>query len=304
MVRNRGVLVASFFTCVLLAVPLIVRAQRVTTGTIAAPSRAVPMRPASTAGPIGRPISVRPSRSVGVRRGVVARSSSVPERRWNGVRVSSDRSLNRTGTRTNDFANQQADDQFGSGIGSGAPVDLEQLLNISPTGGFDWQHVNAINQDLPLKAIVDPVTRLEISQAEHLLKIGGGQFSGAYILGGGGSYYVPEGTGEEQAPPAAEEAAPESQPTETAQPRVIVLQQKTSETQESTPPILANEGNFTLILRNGQKIDAIAFTRVNGTIVYITPDGDRKTIDAAELDSAATMRVNQEHGTPLQLSGS
>lgn len=226
-------------------------------------------------------------------------------RRWNSVRVNGQRTVDRTSRGANGVMSQQVEDQFQSVVPAGAPIDLEQLLNITPTNGFNWQHVNAINQDLPLKAIVDPVTRLEISQAEHLLRIAGGQFSGAYIVGGGGSYYVPEETGEEQQAPPAEEGQPEAQQQgETAQPRVIVLQQKASETQASTPPVLSNEGNFTLILRNGQKIDAIAFTRVDDKIVYITPDGDRKTIDASELDSAATMRVNQEHGMALQLSGS
>lgn len=296
MVRNRGVLVASFFTCVLLAVPTGVRAQRIASRTMAPPPTMVRS---------GRPVSINGAQPAAARGSAVGRSARGPIRRWNGVRVNGERGLNRTSSRANDFANQRSEDQFGSGTGFGAPVDLEQLLNITPTNGFNWEHVNAINQDLPLKAIVDPVTRIEISQAEHLLRAGGGQFTGAYIVGGGGYYYMPAGTGEEQAAPPTEEAQTEAQQQgETAQPRVIVLQQKASETQESTPPVLSNEGNFTLILRNGQKIDAIAFTRVDGQIVYITPDGDRKTIDAGELDSAATMRVNQERGMALQLSGS
>lgn len=299
MVRNRGVLVASFFTCVFLVVPSSIRAQRTATRTMAPPPATAPMRPA---GPVR---AIRSSRPVAVRGSGAAQPARVPMRRWNSVRVNGQRTVDRTSRGANGVMSQQVEDQFQSVVPAGAPIDLEQLLNITPTNGFNWQHVNAINQDLPLKAIVDPVTRLEISQAEHLLRIAGGQFSGAYIVGGGGSYYVPEETGEEQQAPPAEEGQPEAQQQgETAQPRVIVLQQKASETQASTPPVLSNEGNFTLILRNGQKIDAIAFTRVDDKIVYITPDGDRKTIDASELDSAATMRVNQEHGMALQLSGS
>ncbi len=37
-------------------------------------------------------------------------------------------------------------------------------------------------------------------------------------------------------------------------------------------------------------------------IVYITADGTRRTIAVTDLDSDATVRVNQERGTTLQLS--
>src|SRR5690348_9808361 len=161
MVRNRGVLVASVSIGVFLAVPSSIRAQRVASRTIAPPPTTAPMRPVGSMGPVRGSLAIRTSRPVAVRGGSAARSARVPMRRWNGVRVNGERALNRTSSRANNFANQQADDQFGSGVGVGAPVDLQELLNITPTNGFNWQHVNAINQDLPLKAIVDPVTRLE-----------------------------------------------------------------------------------------------------------------------------------------------
>ena len=60
-------------------------------------------------------------------------------------------------------------------------------------------------------------------------------------------------------------------------------------------------GQFILVLRNGTRIQAVAFTSSNGNIVYITADGSRRTIALADLDSETTMRVNEERGTPLQL---
>jgi hypothetical protein len=63
---------------------------------------------------------------------------------------------------------------------------------------------------------------------------------------------------------------------------------------------LPDEGQFTLVLNDGSRIDAVAFTRSNDTIVYITTDGGRRTIAANEVDSDSTLRVNQERGTPLQ----
>jgi hypothetical protein len=63
---------------------------------------------------------------------------------------------------------------------------------------------------------------------------------------------------------------------------------------------LPDEGQFTLVLNDGSRIDAVAFTHSNDTIVYITTDGGRRTIAANEVDSDSTLRVNQERGTPLQ----
>jgi hypothetical protein len=72
-------------------------------------------------------------------------------------------------------------------------------------------------------------------------------------------------------------------------------------TAEMEPPSpLPDEGEFTLVLNDGTWIQAVAFTRSNDTIVYITTAGSRRTIAASELDSDSTLRVNQERGTPLQ----
>lgn len=293
MGQKHGVFFAALFACILLTVPLGVHAQQIPGHRMGAP-RAVPTRPMRS----GQPVALGGSS--------ISRSTAAPGQRWNGVRVNGSRNLSRAGQSGNNIRDRHAQDAFGFG---GAPLSLQQLLNITPTNGFDWQYVNAINQDLPLKAIVDPVTRLQIAQAERLLRIGGGQFSGAFILGGGYGYYMPEETAEgapvsAEAPVSAGEQEPEGQQaTESTQPRVIVLQQKagTNEAQESAPPTVPDRGPLMLVLRDGQKIEAIAFTVADAKIVYITPDGARKTIDAAELDSAATVRLNQENGTPLQL---
>jgi len=54
-------------------------------------------------------------------------------------------------------------------------------------------------------------------------------------------------------------------------------------------------------LRSGQEIEAVAFTRVNDRIVYITLNGGRRTVAVREVDIDATVRLNQERGTPLQM---
>jgi hypothetical protein len=73
-----------------------------------------------------------------------------------------------------------------------------------------------------------------------------------------------------------------------------------SESREEASASVPDEGQFTLVLNDGRWVEAVAFTRSNDTIVYISPAGSRYTIAANELDSDSTLRVNQERGTPLQ----
>jgi hypothetical protein len=64
---------------------------------------------------------------------------------------------------------------------------------------------------------------------------------------------------------------------------------------------LPDVGTLTLVLRDGSRLDVVAFTMTQGQVIYITPEGRRLTISAEILDADATQRVNQEHGTPMQL---
>ena len=64
---------------------------------------------------------------------------------------------------------------------------------------------------------------------------------------------------------------------------------------------LPDAGTLTLVLRDGSRLDVVAFTMTQGQVIYITPEGRRLTISAEILDADATQRVNQERGTPMQL---
>ena len=64
---------------------------------------------------------------------------------------------------------------------------------------------------------------------------------------------------------------------------------------------LRDVGSFTLVTREGYHLDAVAFTRLNDRLVYITPDGGRRTIAFRDLDIDSTQRLNQELGTPIEI---
>jgi hypothetical protein len=227
----------------------------------------------------------------------------------NGVRVNTNRSMSRSLAPVQSTGRHRADAfGFGNGFVGSAGSNLEQLLDISPNSGFDWEHVNAINQDLPLKALVDPVTQLEIAQAERVLRTTGVGFGGGAYIFGGYPYYPPVESEGEQPGYSSDEQGQAAPSGENGRPQIIVLQQApagqpSAESNEGPQPEeqIPDQGELTLVMRSGKQIKALAFTRVNDTIVYITPDGGRVTVDAKDVDADATVRVNQAQGTPLQL---
>jgi hypothetical protein len=152
------------------------------------------------------------------------------------------------------------------------------------------------NQDIGIQAAINPATQLRLAAAQRFLRnnraiLG---YGGYYLLDGGGAYNVP-----------SDEPAPESNPQ---QPQVIVLQQAPAQSSgvqpaadEQTTAAIPDEGEFTLVLRGGKTLQVVAFTHTQERIVYIDTNGGRHSISAGDLDSEATIRVNQERGTPLQL---
>lgn len=69
---------------------------------------------------------------------------------------------------------------------------------------------------------------------------------------------------------------------------------------EPTSP-LRDVGSFTLVTRQGNLLDAVAFTRSSDRLVYITPDGGRRTLAFRDLDVNETQRLNTERGTPVTI---
>jgi hypothetical protein len=180
----------------------------------------------------------------------------------------------------------------------GSFLPLQDFPNFFPGVGFDSFPFNLNNRDLLIKAAIDPVTQWQFAVAERVLNAtrGVAPFTG-FWWPGGGSYVLPT-------EPAPAEQAPQPQP------QIIILQQPpAAQTPSATaepapapeaaaPPV--DVGQFVLALRNGSQIQAVAFTRVNDHIVYITADGSRRMIAASDLDPGTTTLINEELGTPLQ----
>ncbi|MGB7022253.1 MAG: hypothetical protein WBD73_00500 [Candidatus Acidiferrales bacterium] len=175
---------------------------------------------------------------------------------------------------------------------AGLQANLNQILNPVPGLGFDYSNLAAINHDLGVRALIDPITQQEVALSERLLQL----TPTAPISS---SFFAAEPV-----------VMLEQQP-----PQVIIVQQPLPLAEQATaearpaavpaevqPPPLPDAGQFVLVLRDGTQIQAVAFTRQNDRIVYITTDGRRRSVAIGDLDTAATRRLNDERGTPLPLS--
>lgn len=174
---------------------------------------------------------------------------------------------------------------------------IQQLLDPVPGLGFDYAHLAAIDQDLALKAVIDPQTQERVAVAEQVARATSGfGVPGFYFFDGGGGYIVPE------------ETSATEQPEQPPRPEVIVLQQPAQKSTEEPAPAeqaqpaqpVPDVGNFTLVLNNGQKIRVMAFTRSGSRIIYITPEGERHTLAASDVNDTATQQLNQDSGKQLR----
>jgi hypothetical protein len=238
-----------------------------------------------------------------------------------------------TGTRTNSTRASRASsatpsaadsslgaNNFGSLGGGIDPLSAQILDPFASLGfGFDFAHAVAI-RDAELKAFIDPATQQRIALADRRFRKSPHPGNGFFFLDGGGAYVLPVDAGNGVNPDADTQAVQDQnqdqgqngqgaaaeraqsgsqQGSQQGSQRPIIIVQQPAESKEQSD--LPDEGEFTLILRSGQEIEAVAFTRVGDRIVYITIGGGRRTVAVREVDVDATVRLNQERGTPLQI---
>jgi hypothetical protein len=159
---------------------------------------------------------------------------------------------------------------------------------------FNFEHLSTIDHDTAIKVLIDPVTKARLRIVQQQVKKNG-FVAGFYLLDGGGYYAVPVNA--ENQPQAEQPVEMAQQPAQQAPAEATAA----LEMQAPEEPPLPDEGEFTLVTREGSQIEAVAFTRMDDKIVYITPAGGRRTIAATDLDPDATNHLNQERGTPLQI---
>ncbi len=284
-------------TAVLLVIPTFAQAQRATGSFRAAPSA---------------PASAPAVHSTAVRAHTGTRTNS--------TRASRTSSATPSAAESSLGANNFGPNNFGSlGVGID-PLSAQLLDPLASLGfGFDFAHAVAI-RDAELKAFIDPATQQRLALAERRFSKSPHPTNGFFFLDGGGAHVLPVDAGNGvnpdadtqaaqdqnqdqgrngQGAPAEREQSGSQQGSQQGYERPIIILQQPAESKEQSD--LPDEGEFTLILRSGQEIEAVAFTRVGDRIVYITTGGGRRTVAVREVDVDATVRLNQERGTPLQI---
>ncbi len=177
----------------------------------------------------------------------------------------------------------------------GTPISLGQLLNPVPGLGFDFNHLAAINGNLGVQALIDPLTQYQLALALRLPQVAPTAFWGY------------EGYGEYTESPVY---------AQSSQPQIIVVQQPVPQAvpvaQEAPAPApeaaappqqpLPDVGQFLLVERDGHVIHAVAFSVEGKRVVYITAGGLRRTIPLDRIDTRLTEERNAERGTMLHLT--
>jgi hypothetical protein len=167
-----------------------------------------------------------------------------------------------------------------------------------PGLGFDFPHLAAVSGSL----------RNNPQTFGHNGQRGQGAF--VPIFFGGYPYYSDDPGADQQDQQAAQPAQP--------QPQIIVIQQPVPAQQSadsgsdtgnvSAPPpeseaaaSVPDVGDFILVRRDGRILFASIFSVVGTQILYVTPEGIRRTVPMADLDSDATEQMNEARGTTVMI---
>jgi hypothetical protein len=176
-------------------------------------------------------------------------------------------------------------------------------------GALDFGN-SASNQDLAIKALIDPVTEARLAFAARTAGYARGTSFVPVYWGPG--YYSDDSSAAAPTDSGANgsEAEGEQGNNDRQQPQIIVLQPAqqgaNNSSSENEPaaepqPKLPDVGEFTLIFKNGKQALAVAYTRQGDRVVYVTKDGVRHYVDVSSIDVTASQRVNEESGASFQL---
>jgi hypothetical protein len=178
-------------------------------------------------------------------------------------------------------------------------VAFQDLLNSSAGAGFNFGHLAVINPNSAVRASIDPDAGWRFGGPQRFRR--GSRFVPSLIIWPGGYDYPVADESGAPSDQGAESDQPSQQQQDNAEEEEPAAQQQEQNSYAEEQPPLPDVGQFTLVLQDGQQLQAVAFTHIDDKIVYITTDGSRRTVAASDLDPDATVRINEERGTALQL---
>jgi hypothetical protein len=163
-----------------------------------------------------------------------------------------------------------------------------------PGFGFDFTHHAAVNRNLGVRAIIDPATQHQLALARAIRRetpvfptvlpfVVNTNVNQIFIT-------TPPPVVIVQQPAVVEVPVERAERAETVR----------TESAPAPQPV-AELGELVLIRNDGRVVFAVAYSVVNGRLVYVTREGLRRSFPLAELDADATLQMNEERGTSLRL---
>lgn len=179
-------------------------------------------------------------------------------------------------------------------IGIPSSASVSALINggFPASGfGFDFTHFAAVNRNLGIRALIDPVTQLQLSLARQLRR-------------------------EAAVFPVALPTIINNNVNQiflTLPPPVVIIEQPQVievPVERGDPPRASNEpaappapelGELVFIRKDGSLVFAVGYSVVNERIIYVTREGIRRSFSLSDLDAESTRLMNEERGTSLRL---
>ena len=162
-----------------------------------------------------------------------------------------------------------------------------------PGLGFDYVHHAAVNRDLGVRALIDPSTQQQLALARQIRRETPVAAGGIILPFSNVPQIIvvapppPVIIIQQQAPPAPERLEP------------VHLAVRDEPVPPPTPPRELAE--LVLVRLDGKLVFAVAFSIRDAELVYITPEGIRRSLLLSDLDLEFTRRLNEERGTSLRL---
>ncbi|HEX9759431.1 MAG TPA: hypothetical protein VGA40_00850, partial [Candidatus Acidoferrales bacterium] len=162
--------------------------------------------------------------------------------------------------------------------------------------GFDYAHHAAVNRGLATRAVIDPATQHQLALARQLRQTAPvtGVVPVVFPVINNTIVIV-------QAPPVIVQAPP---------PTIIIQQAPAAATAAANspaepavllepPPPHRELDEIVLVRVDGGLLFAVGYSQRGDRLIYITPQGLRRSVKLAEIDVEFTLRLNEERGTFL-----
>jgi hypothetical protein len=165
-----------------------------------------------------------------------------------------------------------------------------------PGLGFDFPHHAAVNANLDVRALVDPITQQRLALAREIRRESPVVPVFPIVLPVAPVVVIPPVV-------IVQQTAPEAPQVQQVIERIPDLA-PAPETAAAPPPppVPVRELDaLVFVRRDGTLAYAVAYSIRGDRVVYITPEGVRRSMLLAEIDTDATEQLNEERGTSLRL---